>query len=160
MTVIVIGVDPGDSTGVAIIKDNALFHAFQGTPEDALTLVELTITRFDGEDDDVTVAGERYVNMQTRGGRSHQPTAQRVLGALEHLVTHHDCRFILQGPADAWALASNTLLRRLGMYQTNKMLDTPDADDANMAIRHALLYLSHAHATLFHDLMRRHGVMS
>jgi hypothetical protein len=160
MTVIVIAVDPGDSTGVAIIKDTELWHAFQGTPEDALTLVELTITRFNVDGNIVIVVGERYVNMQSHSGRTHQPTAQRVIGVLEHLAASHNVTFVLQGPADAWAIASNLTLRQLGMYQTSKMLYTTDADDANMAVRHALLYLSHTHATLFHAILRRHGIMS
>jgi hypothetical protein len=158
MSTVIIGVDPGDSTGVATLIDTKLFHAYQGPPGDALTLIELTIARH--RSSDVTIACERYVNMQTRGrGRTHQPTAQRVSGALEHIAKQQKCRFVLQSPADAWGIASNELLRRVGMYQTNLTVGQTDADDANMAARHALLYLSHKHATLFADLLQRNGVV-
>lgn len=159
MSVVVIGVDPGDSTGVAILKDTTLWHTFQGTPEDGITLVELTIGRFHGTEDSVALACERYVSMSRRG-RTHQPTAQRAGGVLEHMARQHEIPFRWQGPADAWAIASNDRLKLLGMLQTPEDVQQPDAQDVNMAVRHALLYLSNTHATVFHQLLREHGVAS
>jgi sigma54-dependent transcription regulator len=166
MTVVVIGVDPGDSAGVAIITDDmqalvgapALVKAFQGTAGDAVTLVELVLARY-ASGNDVTIACERYVNMQTRGrGKTQQPTAQRMIGTLEHLATVAHVRFVLQGPAEAWAIAPVALLRKIEMYQTKDTVDRSDANDANMAIRHALAYMARAHTTLFDALLRRYGV--
>lgn len=158
MSVIVIGFDPGDSCGVGIIKDTELFHVFQGSAGDALTIVELTIMNFDHEDDTVAIACERYVSMSNRG-RTHQPSAQKVGGALEHMAEHHKCKFRFQGPADAHSVATNEMLRQLGMYQTAETVKAPDANDTNMAIRHALLYMSNTHATLFHEILKKHGAM-
>jgi hypothetical protein len=164
MTVVVIGVDPGDSAGVAIITDDVhgvptLVKAFQGSPGDALTLVELVLGHYAPHDADVTIACERYVSMQTRGrGRTQQPAAQRMIGVLEHVATEAGVRFVLQGPAEAWAIASNELLRSTHLYQTKDTIDRSDANDANMAIRHALAYMARAHTTLFDALLRRYGV--
>jgi hypothetical protein len=136
VTVVVIGVDPGDSTGVAILKDMDLFFAFQGDPGDALTFVDMS-----------------------RRARTHQPTAQRVAGALEHMARTHGCMFRYQGPADAHAVADNEKLKQLGMLQTPGTVGKADANDANMAVRHALLYLSSMHARLFHDILAKHHVI-
>jgi hypothetical protein len=157
MSVIVIGVDPGDSTGVAIIKDTELFHAHQGRPGSSLTLVEISLERFTRNGDDVAIAYERFVSMSNRG-RTHQPTAQKIAGALERLAEQYKCKVRAQGPADAHAVASNELLRQLGMHQTSESIKQPDANDANMAVRHALLYLSNTHATLFQAILRKHGL--
>lgn len=162
----IIGVDPGDSAGVAIITDDddllgvpRLFHVFQGTPSDALTLVELMIAR-GYDDEDVTVVCERFVSMRSRRGRTHQPTAQRMGGAIEHVAQHHGVRFVYQNPSDAWAVASNDLLQRLGMLQTGQSIGQRDADDANMAVRHALLYLAQHRATRFDALLKSVGWFS
>jgi hypothetical protein len=156
MSVFIIGVDPGDSTGVGIIKDGTLWKAFQGTPADALTLIELTITHFDENENEVAIACERYVSMQSRG-RTHQPTAQRIGGAIENLAERHKRKFVWQGPADAWAIASNALLTQLGWLQTNLTVGQKDATDANMALRHALLYIARTYATQFDTLLRSCG---
>jgi hypothetical protein len=158
VSVVVIGVDPGDSTGVGIIRDTELFYAYQGDPGEALTLTELTITRFNNDDDVVAVACERFVSM-SRQARTHQPTAQRVAGALEHMARTHGCMFRYQGPADAHAIADNEKLKQLGMLQTPGTIGQLDASDANMAVRHALLYLSNTHARLFHDILAKHHVI-
>ena len=158
MSVVVIGVDPGDSAGVGIIKDTELWHVFQGTPGDAMTLIELTVTNFHEEEHTVAIACERFVNLSSRG-RTHQPTAQKVGGALEHLAEQHNVKFRFQGPADAHAIATNETLRQLGMFQTPSMIGRPDANDVNMAIRHALLYLSSTHVTLFKTMLERGGVI-
>lgn len=159
MNHVTIGVDPGDSTGIAMLWNCQLWHVFQGKPEDAVTLIELTIDRFHGQDKgEVAIACERFVAMSTRG-RTHQPTAQRVGGALEHLAKKNEIKFRWQGPADAWAIASNERLKQLGMLQTAESVKQPDANDANMAVRHALLYESSTHATAFHELLKKHGVV-
>lgn len=161
---IVIGVDPGDSMGVAIVMTNdvnllTLLQAYQGPPGDALTLMELVLQRHAGTDGTVAVACERYVNMGSRH-RTHQPTAQRMSGAVEALAQRFGAHFVQQGPSDAWAAAPNDVLRKLGWFQTAADTATGDANDANMAVRHALLYAMNRHATLFDALLRAHGVIT
>jgi hypothetical protein len=158
MSLVIIGVDPGDSTGVGIFKDTELWHVFQGEPGDALTLIELTIGRFHDGETKVAIACERFVSQGGRG-RTHQPTAQRAGGVIEHMAEQHGVHFRWQGPADAWAIASNERLKLMGMLQTGESVKQPDAKDVNMAIRHALLYMSSTYARTFHAILRAHGIM-
>lgn len=150
------GVDPGDSCGVAWLDvEERKLVAFQGSPHDALTFLELLLDR--AEDDDVVRgACERFVSMRGRP-HSQQPTAQRVVGAVEALADRYACSVTLQSPADARAMAPNELLRKLGWYQRGKELDAPDADDANMAVRHLLLLLAQTRASVFEALVRDCG---
>jgi hypothetical protein len=159
VSLIIIGVDPGDSTGVAMLKDTELFYAYQGDAGEAATLVELTIDRFRKTDTKLAVACERYVT-QSRRGRTHQPTAQRTGGVIEHMCQKHDVPFRWQGPADAWAIANNDRLKLLGLLLAPGDVSRPDANDVNMAMRHALLYMSNTHATVFREILRKHGVVS
>jgi hypothetical protein len=163
----IVGVDPGDSTGVAIFDGAQLMHTFQGTPHDGLTLVKLILDRA-GPDDEVTIGVERFTQGR-RVAHSHQPVAQQVIGAVQHIVSecnqrrelnnvHTQVTLLQQGPADAWAVASNELLRKLGLWQTKKDVAQADAVDANMAVRHALLVMAKRHARLFDALLTDAGV--
>lgn len=157
MSFYVFGVDPGDSTGVAWIDvDRRELFPFQGEPKDALTYLELSLSRV-GDDDVVRGACERFVSM--RGGRahSHQPTAQRVTGAVEALADRYAVSCTLQSPADAWAIAPNELLNKLGWFQHGARFNVPDANDVNMAIRHALLLLARVRTSEFEALVRGVG---
>ena len=151
MSVIVIGVDPGDSTGVAVIKDTKLIVAEQGEPHKSLLTLEIICSHY--AEHDITIACERYVSAR-RTVVTHQPTAQKVIGMVERLAETYKANFIMQGPADAWAMAPNDLLKRLGMWQTSRTVDQPDANDANMAIRHAILAMANMHATTFELLVK------
>ncbi len=154
MAVLVIGVDPGDSTGVAAIRNTELITAWQGPANDAVTAVEILLGHY--RYDAITVACERYV--QRRAGRAtEQPTAQRVSGAVERLAADHNAYFHLQGASEAWAAASNEFLRKVGMWTPARDVGRPDADDANMATRHALLGLMTYHAQLFEMILLEAG---
>lgn len=166
MKIITIGVDPGESCGVAVLEGDKLIHVWQGSEHDALTLVELIISRAASEDV-VMVACERYTIMQ-HGPKSHQPHALKMVGALQRIVERDNALramnndqapigFVLQGPAEAHAIVTDTTLRRLGWWQTGGTVDQRDAKDVNMAIRHALLSLSRNYATLFDALLRGAG---
>ncbi len=150
---VVIGVDPGDSTGVAILHDGKLIYAYQGVASDALRLVEVTLQHYTKAGADrIVVACERYVQMH--GTRTHQPAAAEMVGSVRAMAGLYGADFVQQLASDAWALVPNDLLRRLGMLQTGRGLQTPDADDGNMAVRHALLYLARTHATIFDQLTK------
>lgn len=155
MTRIVVGVDPGDSTGVAIFKDGEFVSAHQGPPGDMITLVEFIVKKVAGNDS-CCVAVERFV----QGGRvahSHQPVAQQVVGAVVSLCEKYGIPTTMQGPADARAVASNDTLRAMGLWQTKNDVDRQDANDANSAVRHALLYMAGHYATDFIKLRQRAG---
>jgi len=160
MTLLVIGVDPGDSMGVGALRQDGLLptltYAAQGDPHHGMDAIELLLQHH-AQTHTCVIACERYVNFTSRH-RTHQPVAQQVMGATEHLAKRYDATFVLQAPADAWAVAPNHLLHQLGMWQTAKTVDAGDANDANMAIRHALVYLMRSHNTLFDALLRHHNV--
>jgi hypothetical protein len=152
MSTYIIGVDPGDSTGVAIFKDTQLLHVFQGEPDRAATLVELILSRAIDEDR-VTFVCERFTNARSARVTTHQPTAQRVIGVMQHLAETYSYTLELQGPADAHAIMTNPMLRDLKLLQRARDVGQPDANDVNMAVRHALLAMSKHHATLFESLL-------
>lgn len=154
MTLYIIGVDPGDSTGVALLKDAELVYALQtvetGTAIDALHVILGKVTA----DDEAVIACERYIQTR-RGPITNQPRAQQIFGVVQRIAEEYGVRFFSQGPADAKAIASNELLRGIGMLKTGNDVGQPDANDVNMAIRHALFALARVRATLFETLITR-----
>jgi hypothetical protein len=149
-TIVVIGVDGGDSTGIAELTDGRKSFVFQGTPTDALNQLEsrLSRARHPSVSVQLTIACERYIS----GGqhhRSHEPTAQEVHGVVKRMADLSGFRFASQGVAEAKGIASTTLLKNLGLWTTPFEVGQPDATDANMAMRHALLALARYHASLF-----------
>lgn len=153
MSVIVIGVDPGTSAGLAMLKDGKLVVAMQGTSSDVLTALEIMLSKFNDDDDwdAVTIACERYVQMH-RGHQSHQPVAQQMVGVVESLAAKYNVKLVMQGPADARSIP-NDLLKKLDMKVTARGIDAPDTNDVTMAIKHALLALAKHHASIFDGLV-------
>lgn len=149
----VIGVDPGGSTGIAIVRDVALFKVIQRDPESALDWLEDQLRYLVLTGCDVVLACERYVELPNRGRKTAQSGTQRAIGAVERLASGLDVPFDLQSPADAKALAPNRLLHRLNMWVSGKMVDRTDANDANDAVRHALLLMARRRAATFDRLL-------
>jgi hypothetical protein len=147
---VIIGVDPGDSMGLACFDNTKLIFALQNDPHQALTMLELACDKFKPRK--IVIACERFTS--GRATHSHQPTAQRVIGAVERLAKKRKIDFVLQGPADARAIAPDDLLRKLKLWQTSAGLGTPDANDANMAVRHALLLIATRYAATFEKMIR------
>lgn len=153
MSTVVIGVDPGDSMGVAALQDGKLIAAFQGKPEDGMIMIEVLVEKFTPEaGHHLVIACERFVELG-RTAKTHQPVAQQVCGVVQAIANKHDVRLQWQGPADAWAVADNMLLRRLGLFRSRGDVDQSDANDVNMAIRHALLCVARLYATTFDQML-------
>lgn len=149
--VIIIGVDPGDSMGVAALRNGKLIFTFQGTASDAVVGIEILLDHAKPEDQ-VTIACERYTQMGGRV-RTHQPRAQQLVGVVEAIAAKYGVRYVEQGPSDARALADNEVLRKLGLFQSGIDFGH-DADDVNMAVRHAVLCMAKLHATIFDEMTR------
>jgi hypothetical protein len=153
MSIIVIGVDPGKSAGVAELVNGKLMEFSQGTPETAEDHLERLLGQYAGQGGVLlTVACERYV----QAGRqitSHQPEAQQMIGVVARLADQHGARLALQMPADAHKIAPDGMLRRFGMLPMPKDIEQPDADDVRMAIRHAVLCIARRHARLFDNML-------
>jgi hypothetical protein len=135
-----------------------LFTTFQGAPKEALLVVEVMLDRVrqlieKGEDHELVVGCERFTQLHRRTAITHKPIAQQVVGQVEGLGDRYGFTVSLQGPADAKAVAPNDVLKRTGLLVSKHDVDRPDANDVNMAVRHAILALSRKHATLFERLV-------
>lgn len=153
MSTYVIGIDPGDSTGLALFVDGTFVIAQQGTPAQELTTLEALLSKGCRQPNRTTVAVERFT--PGRRALTHQPVAQQVIGAVERAAEIYGARVVQQGAADAHGLITREQLIKLGMWQTGTTINQPDANDANMAVRHALLTLAREHATQFEKLLRK-----
>lgn len=158
LTTFAVGIDPGDSTGLSIIRGDGLrVHAEQGPP----AILDDFIDRFPfllHPGMDVLLACERFVVTVNTAKHSAQPTAQQVIGVVARLARLNNWHLHLQTPADAKALAPNSLLTDLGLKLSGKDVEQPDANDANDSTRHALLVLARHRASVFDELMRGIGV--
>lgn len=158
MTVVIVGVDPGKSCGLAVLTDGRLSFVSQATPEIMLrqlrTVIGFALTTY-SPNLVLTVVCERFVDRKgPMAVHTNQSTTLEVIGAVETVCRETGVPFILQNPADAKAMAQNDRLRLLGLWVTPKDLGyTPDADDARDAIRHAVLRLATKHATIFSRLL-------
>ena len=154
LTTFIVGVDPGDSTGFAVIRgDGFRVHVAQGPPHVLDDFTErFRFLTYPGID--VLVACERFVVTIETARHSSQPTALQVTGVVQLIARTHDWPFYLQTPADAKKLVPNFLLRDLGLYVTPRDVERPDANDANDAVRHALLCLAQRRASAFDVLTR------
>lgn len=163
MTVVIIGVDPGKSCGLAMLVDGDLSFTWQGTGDQAVTwlrslIVQAPITY--GSDVTLTVVCERYVERKGPNAvKTNQTDALELIGAITNLCAEFDVPFILQNPADAKAIAPNERLRRLRLWVVpSQLIGYPkDADDARDAIRHCVLRLATKHASIFSRLLREAG---
>lgn len=152
----VVGVDGGLSTGVAVVRDLSLFGVYQGPWDEALAWFEDALGRLVDlrPTVDVVVAAERYARVGRGGARSAQPHAERVYGAVAARCALLDVRFVPQSPHEAKLIAPNGLLRAAGLYVTPKRVGRPDANDANDAVRHAVLLTARHRAATFDRLLR------
>lgn len=153
---IFIGIDPGDSMGLVGLAslggDVWPVFVYQGSHERGLDAFRAALDAADRADDRVAVACERYVDPPSQVHKVSQPTAQKIVGAVEYECNRRNIPLTLQSPAPAHAIAKNDFLRAVGLYTTPATVGQPDADDVNMAMRHVVLLLATKHATVFSRL--------
>jgi hypothetical protein len=153
LTTFVVGVDPGDSTGLVIIRgDGFRLHYEQGPPQilDDFT-VRFAFLLHPGHD--VLVACERFVVTVDTAKHSAQPTAQQTIGVVARLCRLNVWPLYLQSPSDVKSLIPNALLRDLRLYLRGRDVDARDANDVNDAQRHALAALAYHRASMFDRLI-------
>lgn len=163
----IIGVDPGDSTGAFIID---LYHhgsgpshytietsqRYQGPPYDVLHLLENELIAALENGVAVIMAVERFTVMPNAGRMTQQTVPQQVIGRLESLAVKYVVEsFRLQSPGDAKKFCSNAQLRQFDFWSTGKTVDRPDANDVNDAARHAVLALATTRASAYDELLLR-----
>lgn len=159
-TTFAIGVDPGVSTGLSILRgDGFRLHVQQGTPSQVLDDFALRFPFLCVVTTTVLVGCERFVQSGGHGPvRTTQPVPLEVIGIVGQLARLHNWTFRLQAPADAKALVSNALLRDLGLWASPSDVEQRDANDANDATRHALTVLAHHRASMFDHILTSSGV--
>lgn len=123
---------------------------YQGSHEPGLDAFRFALDA--AEEHPVTVACERYVNPPSSQPKSAQPTAQKIVGAVEYECHLRNVPLTLQMPAPAHAIAKNDFLKRVGLYTPAAAVGCPDANDVNMAMRHVVLLMATKHATVFSRL--------
>lgn len=156
-TTYVVGVDPGVSTGLFVLRgDGFVLHRQQGTPSQVLDDLPLRFPFLCEPSGDVLVGCERFVQDQSNH-RTAQPVPLQVIGVVEQLARTYGWRMHLQAPADAKTLAPSSLLRDLGLWTTPSQVERRDANDVNDAARHALTALAHHRASLFDRLLGHIG---
>jgi hypothetical protein len=154
-----IGVDPGVSTGLCILRgDGFRVHVQQGTSSQVLDDFAVRFPFLCVGATDVLVGCERYVVTTETARRSAQPLPLQVIGVVAQLTRLHDWALHMQAPSDVKALVNNETLRRLHLWVTPRDVEQRDADDANDATRHALAVLAHHRASLFDNILTNFGV--
>jgi hypothetical protein len=143
---IIVGVDPGKVTGLAVWWDPVVWVRPKlpaldvAEVADSDAVVPVLRRMLDGRRPDL-VAIERFV--QTGRRMTFQPHAQQVVGAVRSFCLEERVALVFQQPGPAKKLASNALLRRIDWSNP-----TPDghADDAT---RHVLLVMATHHPDVF-----------
>lgn len=143
---IIVGVDPGKVTGVAVWHDPTVFDTARygeldvAEVEDSEAVVPVLRRMLDGEQPTL-VAIERFVSSGRR--MTFQPHAQQVVGAVKSYCLEENVPLIFQQPGPAKKTAPNHVLKSIGWYRP-----TPD-DHANDAVRHVLRCLATYHTDVY-----------
>jgi hypothetical protein len=152
-TTFAVGVDPGTSTGLSIIRgDGFRIHYEQGTPS-ILDDFSLRFSFLTNPGLDVLVACERFIVTRDTARHSSQPAAQHVTGVVAQLCRIYGWPLHMQAPSDVKHLANNALLRDLKLFLSGRDVEQPDANDANDATRHALAVLAFHRSSLFDKIL-------
>lgn len=153
-----VGVDPGVSTGLSIVRgDGFWLHVQQGSPSLVLDDFAVRFPFLCLPNAEVLVGCERFVITEQTARNSAQPVPLQVIGIVEQLARLHQWRFWLQAPGDVKRLINNTVLRETGLWATPAHVEQHDANDANDATRHALAVLATHRASLFDRILLRTG---
>lgn len=152
----VVGVDPGLSTGLAVIRgDGWRVHGEQGPPSilDDFMIRFHFLTRHE-----VLVGCEPFVVTTETAKHSAQTAALEVIGVVKQLCRMNGWPLYLQPPSVTKPTVPNALLTDLGLRLRGRDVGSDDADDANDATRQALTVLAHHRAGMFDGLLRSIGV--
>lgn len=157
-TTFAVGVDPGVSTGLSIVRgDGFRAHIQQGTPSQVLDDFSHRFPFLCVPSADVFVGCERFVVTDQTARNSAQPVPLQVIGIVAQLTRLHNWQFRLQSPSDVKRFVNNTVLRETRLWALPSDVEQHDANDANDATRHALTVLAFHRATMFDQILLRTG---
>jgi hypothetical protein len=152
--VIIIGVDPGQSFGVVVLRDTRIIILSQSTVDEGLAIINFALNSREDPQEPIIIACESFVVTPRGGRRTGIVDTSELVGAVNQIASQYDnVTLYMQSSADAKRGFPNKLLRQLYFYVTPSMVNKADADDVNSAMRHALLCLAKHHATVFETLV-------
>lgn len=136
---IVLSIDPGVTTGIALVEFGAdsarVVETCEPTPPTAYTTMRRMVAAHRSED--LRVVAESFT-ITARTGKVNAPgTSLEVIGALRAILHETGLGWdalVLQRPADAKSLISNEMLRQEGLWHRG------GGGHAVDALRHAALY--------------------
>jgi len=154
MTVTIFGVDGGLSTGLAELRDGRKIFVMQDEPARVLTRLAERITLCTEAGHTILVAYELF-RQSGRAVHSAQPEALETAVRAQTIAMAHGCQVVAQTPGEAKRIASTAFLKGTGLWTLPGEVGQEDANDANDAMRHAILALARNYATQFDILMVR-----
>jgi hypothetical protein len=133
---ILVGIDPGNVTGVAVWWDPDFYDSTEhgrdvdvAEVEDSTKVAAVICRMLDGQRPNLILM-ERFTQ---NARKTHQPAAGEVTGAVRSLAEELHVRCVYQSPSPAKKIGTTELLKRLNWW-------TPSRDDhGNSACRHILL---------------------
>lgn len=148
---ILVGVDPGKVTGVAIWWDSTEFDGTNHLDIDTCEVTDAsqvpTVIRrmLDGQRPTLILC-ERF---NSAGGKAltSQPDAQQIVGMMRSLAEELQCRCVYQSPGPAKKIMPNSRLKKIGWYTSTK------DGHANDAARHVGLGLASFYPATFARLV-------
>ena len=155
----IIGIDPGKSMGIVVMDFPEIINVFQGDPIEGVIFLHHTLhnlrrlAEINREDFSVAVAIERFIITPGTGRRPGAGPTSALVGRLEGIVAEYPgATAYMQNVSDA-SRFSNALLRKMHLLVKAKDVGCIDANDANSAVRHVLLFLARNRADLFEKLV-------
>lgn len=146
---ILVGVDPGKVTGIAIWWSpedypSSRYESPLATAEvEAAETIKTVRYMLNGQRPTL-MAVERFVQTQRK---THQPEAQQVVGAVRSLADELLVRCVYQNPGSAKKIGSTRRLKQLGFYVATK------DNHANSATSHMLLLMATTYPTVYASLV-------
>lgn len=151
-------VDPGKSVGVAALFNSNRYRVHQvrldqpGGRELLDAHLDELFTIATARDYKLLVGCEQFIVNRRTARLSQQNDATQVIGRVQ-AMSPVDVE--MQTAANAGSFVSNARLRQLGLWVTPADVGQPDADDANSAMRHAILLLARKSARNYQQLVYR-----
>jgi len=139
---VIIGVDPGDTTGIVKWKLGHRDIEFAQLKANQVAPYLRPMVR-----DNTLVVCERFVIGTRTVRKKRSPATTDTIGAVRALCEEQDARFVLQSSSDAKTFGVNDLLKKLGWYVAGQR-------HAMDAARHTLLAIAREHPNEFDRLTR------
>lgn len=157
MALEVIGIDPGEHTGLAYLRvdgDRRSFFSEQSYRHRAAGKLERHLRDVRQLSDVVDVACERFdIGVDTAKTARDAQVAIRTIGACEYVTIIHDYEFFTHGRADAKGLVQDGLLKALGFWN-------PGRGHANDAARQVVFHLAKRYHHIYEIMVKESGYLT